>query len=135
MNTKNNWLTTATIHDEQRRALWSDVFPGAVVPIKSMLACSVNVPERGKALAYMLDLDAISDEQREGLIRVISERFNYPAEEVRQEIDRGVPILAEDVSVGTRDQGMFLSLIDDENHTPFWDHNEDLSDLQEWEDD
>jgi len=112
MNTKDNWLTTATILDEPRRELWGKVFPGAKVPIKSILTCKVNVPGHSNADAYMLDLDAITDEQREGLIAVISTRFSIPIDEVRRDLRQGVPILAEGVSVSTRDQGMFFSMID-----------------------
>ena len=111
-NTKDNWLTTAVIHDEPRRSLWSVVFPGARVPIKSMLTQKVNVPGHLNADAYMLDLDVITDDQREGLITVISARFQIPIDEVRSELRQGVPILAEGVMVGTSDQGMFFSMID-----------------------
>lgn len=113
MNTKDNWLTTATIHAEDRRALWESIFPGAVVPIKSILTSKVNLPGLSNVAVYMLDLEAISDEQREGLIQAIANRFGYPVEEVRAEIDLGVPVLAEGVSVATRDQGMAFSLLDE----------------------
>jgi hypothetical protein len=113
MNTRDDWLTTATIHDEARRNLWSVVFPGAIVPIKSMLTCKVNVPGHDNADAYMLDLDAISDDQIERLCNVISVAFGIPLDEVRSEINMGVPILAEGVSVATRDQGLFFSMLDD----------------------
>ena len=116
MNTVDKWLTTATIHDHSRRELWSQVFPGGVVPIKSIMPQKVNVPERGNVDAYMLDLDALSHVQMEGTIRVISQRFNIPIEEVRGEIKQGVPILADGVSVCSADQGLFFSLIDDEEN-------------------
>jgi len=135
MNTKDNWLTTATIHDESRRALWSEVFPGGVVPIKSILTLKVNVPGHLNVDAYMLDLDAITDEQREGLISVISRRFNISYADVKKDIDRGVPILAEGVIVRTRDPGTFFALVDGDDGTEFWDHDEDLSGRQLWEED
>jgi len=112
MNTKDNWLTTATIHDEPRRALWSKVFPDAMVPITSMFTIKVHVPGHLNADVYMLDLDAITDLQREHLIMVISTKFDIAVDDVRKDIDKGVPILAEGVTVATRDQGMFFSVID-----------------------
>ena len=113
MNTKNNWMTIAKIHDEDRRALWESIFPDAVVPIQSILTSKASLPGLPNANVYMLDLEAISDEQREGLIQAIANRFGYPVEEVRAEIDLGVPVLAEGVSVATWDHGTVLSLLDD----------------------
>ena len=68
MNTRDNWLTTATIHDEHRRAVWSKIFPGAVPPIKSTLPSRASLPGHPGALVYFLDLAAISDEQRDQLL-------------------------------------------------------------------
>lgn len=135
MNTVDKWLTTATICDHSRRELWSQVFPGAVMPIKSILTCKVDAPGHQNVDAYMLDLDAISDVQREGLIKVIARRFNIPIDEVRSEIKQGVPILAEGVSVSSADQGMVLSLMDDSLHGDEWDLDEDLFHHQEWDED
>ena len=135
MNTKTDWLTTATIHVEKRRALWGEVFPGATVPIKSLIPIKVNVPGHQNVDAYMLDLDAITDDQRWGVCHVISSTFNIPVDEVREDIDRGVPILAEGVSVATRDQGLMMSMLDDGRVEDEWDLDEDLFHHQEWEED
>ena len=133
MNTKDDWKRTATIHDEVRLALWSEVFPGGVVPIQVPVTVKVNVPDHENVDAYMLDLDAISDEQREGVITVIAKTFNIPAEEVRNEIDQGVPILAEGVSVLVKDMDYFSTRDLDDEDVDFGydpsaedDHNEDL---------
>ena len=114
MNTKDKWSTTLTIHDERRRAVWGSIFPDAVLPIKFILPSRVDLPGHPGALAYFLDLDAISDEQREKLINSIADLFSQSVEEVRSDLDRGVPILADDTSVATTDQGMLLSMMDDE---------------------
>jgi hypothetical protein len=116
MNTKVNWITTVTIHDQERRQLWEKVFPGARVPVKSILEVSVNVPERGEVGAYMLDLDALTLEQIEGVCMIISKRFKIPIEEVRGEINKGVPIVADGVSVSTSDQGIFFSMMGDDDY-------------------
>lgn len=135
MNTKDNWLTTATIHDALRRELWISVFPGAVVPIISIIPVKVNVPFHTNVDAYMLDLDALTDDRIWGVCQVISTVFNLPIEEVKVDIFRGVPILAEGVHVLSRDQGLVLSMMDDEVSSPYWDHDEDLNGHQEWEED
>jgi len=103
-NTKDRWLITATIYDEPRRELWIKVFPYAMVPIKSVDTVKVNVPGHPDADAYMLDLDAITDLQREHLIMVISMKFDIAVEDVRKDIDKGVPILAEGVTVAISDE-------------------------------
>lgn len=113
MNTKDDWQTTATIHDEHRAAVWGSIFPGAVVPIKSILPSKADLPGHPQADVYFLDLDAISDEQREKLIEMISGLFSLSADEVRSDLGLGVPILADDVSVTGRNQGMMFSMIDD----------------------
>lgn len=125
-NTKDRWMLTATIEEPKRRELWIQIFPYATVPILSIIPVKVSVPDFGECDAYMLDLDVISDEQREGVIRIIAKRFNIPIEEVRAEIDQGVPIIADDVkiSISVEDSG-------------FWDGNydEDEDDYLDYEED
>ena len=131
MNTKDDWKRTATIHDEVWLALWSEVFPGGVVPIQVPVTVKVNVPGHDDVDAYMLDLDALSDEQREGVITIIAKTFNIPAEEVRSEIDQGVPILADGVSVLVKDMDYFSA------RDRYWDEfggDEDEDEgISEWE--
>lgn len=99
MNTPGHWTTTAKILDGKRRELWIEIFPDAVVPIKSMFTIKTDLPGHPGAEAYMLDLDAISLDQRAKMIDVLAGRFNIPRDEVAKEIDGGVPILAEGVTV------------------------------------
>ncbi len=102
MNTINNWITTATIHDEERCELWSEVFPGARVPIQFMLPQWVSVPERGVTSAYMLDLAALTHEQLRGVVMILAKRFGIDPDEVQAELDMGVPILSEGVIVSVK---------------------------------
>jgi hypothetical protein len=102
INTKDNWLITATIHDEERRELWSEVFPGGVVPIEKPITQRVNVPGHDGVNAYMLDLGALTDPQLDAVAQVIAKQFGYPFDEVRREIYLGVPVLAEGVTVLVR---------------------------------
>ncbi len=126
MNTKDKWETTATLHDEHRRAIWGSIFPDARVPIKSIIPFKADLPGHLRADVYMLDLDAISDEQREKLIDAIVQLFGLSAEDVRSDLVRGVPILADNVIVSSTDQGLVMSLMDD-SLDPF----DDLPDPEE----
>jgi hypothetical protein len=107
------------------------------VPIKSIFTLKLSVPEHHQDVdCYMLDLDALSETQINGVVAVISLRFGIAEDEIRGQLhEQGVPIIADGVSVRTLDQGIILSMIEDPELTPFWDHNEELSGLQEWEDD
>ena len=125
MNTKDEWKTTVKILDELRRELWIQIFPDAVVPIKSIFPSKVNVPGHKHADAYMLDLAALSDAQREGVITLLAFKFGEELEDVEREIDAGVPILADGVVVGTTDQGLFFSMIDVEDRGNAIDNQED----------
>jgi hypothetical protein len=117
MNTQTDWKTVAVIHNPERLKFWQAVLGGDRAPIKSILTISVHVPDDNggtrQADAYFLDLNAITTEQREKLIRSIAKRFVIPVDEVERAIDdQGVPILAEDVSVTSSDQGLLFSVID-----------------------
>lgn len=115
MNAIDKWITTATIRDEPRRALWQTVFPDGIVPIESIFTTKLSVPEHHHDVdCYMLDLDALNERQINGVIGVISVRFDIPEEDVRRDLHQGVPIIAEGVSVATADQGVFFSMLDDE---------------------
>lgn len=114
MNAVDKWVTTATIYDEPRRALWQTVFPDGVVPIKSIFTTKLSVPEHHHDVdCFMLDLDALNERQVAGVIAVISIRFGIPEEDVRGELHQGVPIIAEGVTVATADAGIIFSLMDD----------------------
>jgi hypothetical protein len=114
MNTKDDWLTTCTIDDEHRAAVWGSIFPAARVPIKSIFPSIADLPGHPGARVYFLDLDVITDEQREKLIEMIAGLFSLSEEAVRSDFDRGIPILADDTSVSSRDQGLLFSMMDDD---------------------
>lgn len=114
-NTVNEWLTTAKTTNPERAAKWREVFGTDEVPITCPIPLSVgDFPGVGQRHYYLMDLRAITPEQKERLIASIAQDFNLSIEEVRQNIDMvGVPVLADDVITSTRDQGVFMSLIDD----------------------
>ena len=128
MNTKDNWLTTATIHDPHRAAVWGSIFPGAVVPIKSIPPSIADLPGHHGASVYFLDLDAISDEQSAKLIACLGGLFGMSDDEVRTDLPRGVPILADDTSVSSRDQGLMFSLMEGFDET-----GQALAGADEWQ--
>lgn len=138
MNTQNEWQTVAVIHNPERLEFWQAVLGGNKAPIQSIITRRVRVPEKGETDAYMLDLNAITAEQREKLIQAIAKRFSIPIDEVEKELDQGVPILAEDVSVSSSDLGLFLSLVmdDDIDGDGIFDDDPYLTDDdKDWEDD
>lgn len=114
-NSIGHWETTVRIIDEERRKLWEQVFDDACVPVELILPVRVNVPERGEVDAYMLDLMALPFDQVEKLCEVLSKRFDIPVVEVLADVVRGVPIVAEGVSLNSTDLGQVLSLMCDDD--------------------
>ena len=101
MNTKEKWDTTVKILDGPRRALYAEIFAEAVLPIKTVFTRKADLPGKLNADVYFLDIDVISDEQRKKLITVLAKRWEIPLDEMEQELDKGVPILADGVIVMT----------------------------------
>ncbi|GIK42461.1 MAG: hypothetical protein BroJett011_62940 [Chloroflexota bacterium] len=135
MNTVNEWLTTATVTNPERAAEWQNLFGSNVVPITSIIPLVGKFPGGVEALYYPLDLKAIGPERKEKLIASIARQFNLAPEEVRAEIDRiGVPVLAADVMVSSRDSGLNYSSIlfmEDDRIADEWEDDDD----EEWYDD
>lgn len=91
---------TVTITNEQRAAEWQAILGTITVHVKSPIPSPANLPGRGEALIYELDLDMITDEQRQRLISHLVAKFDIPQALVRADLDRqGVPILADDCIV------------------------------------
>jgi len=113
MNTQQEWQTTATVHNPERKAFWEDVFGEDRVPIVSFVPQTANLPGFDEPQAvYMLDLKAISDKQRDKLVHTIAQKFDLPATFVAENLDiQGVPILASDVSVRSTDQALVMGAI------------------------
>jgi len=84
------------IYDKERKKDFMKVFGTDIISIKSPIPIRIKIPSGEEKLAYFLDLDSITNEQRERLIQQISERFNQPIESVKENLDSiGVPILKE----------------------------------------
>jgi hypothetical protein len=114
MNTKDKWQTVVTIYDEHRAAVWGKIFPGARMPVMSIIPLRADLPGHPGASVYFLDLAAITDGQRDQLIQALADLFNEDPEQVRRDVAAmGVPILTEDTSLESTDQGQVLVLFDD----------------------
>ena len=112
-NTKEDWQTTARVHNPERIDFWKGIFDGDRVPIKSFVAQSAHLPGFDEPqMIYELDLKAITDEQREKLIQAIAQKFDMPVATVADELDiHGVPILADDVVVSSSDRALVMGAI------------------------
>lgn len=76
------------------------VFGTLTVNVKSPIPGYILTPSNEKVLAYFLDLDLITEKQRENLIKHLSEKFNQPIDFVKEDLDKiGVPILQNDCSL------------------------------------
>jgi hypothetical protein len=115
MNTVDEWQTVARISDRdlERVALWRRVFDGDRVPVVSFVPQEVTLPGYEEPQwAYMLDLKAITDEQRFRLIQALAERFGLLEGEVETSLEEhGVPILASAVSVSSTDRALVMGAI------------------------
>lgn len=88
-----------TVYDSERKANFIEVFGTNTVKVVSPFPKMIIRPNGTKAIAYFLDLKAITDKQRERLIKNLSERFKQSIEFVRENLEEmGVPILAENAS-------------------------------------
>lgn len=86
--------------DDERTAAWRAVFGDDTIPLRSPIPHMANLPGRGEELVYLLDIEALTADQRGRLVQHIASRFDYPAEEVDATLDdHGCPILAEHVTV------------------------------------
>lgn len=86
--------------DNERVAAWLHVFAGAAVPLRSPVPHLARLPGRGEELVYLLDIEALTADQRGRLVQHIAAKFSIPAEEVDADLDtHGCPILAEHVTV------------------------------------
>ena len=118
MNTKDNWLTTITIHDEVRAAVWGAIFPGARVPVLSIVPALADLPGIPRARVYFLDLAAISDDQMDQLVHKMADLFSLDPASVRQDMTQtGVPILADSTSLESSDRALVMDLVGDLEET------------------
>ena len=89
-----------TVTNPERAAEWEKILGTATLPVKSPIPTPVLLPTVGKARIYELDLDLITDEQRQNLIVHIAQKFSLDPRDVEQGLEEhGVPLLADDCIV------------------------------------
>ena len=90
-----------TIRNNTEKAKeFMEVLGTLTVNVKSPIPEYISTPHHGKVLAYFLDLDLITKEQLENLIKYLSEKFNQSIDFVKENLDKfGVPILQNDCSL------------------------------------
>lgn len=114
MNTPDEWKTTATVTDPERKMFWESVFGTDKVPIKSFFPTRADLPGYPDALVYMLDLRVITPEQRARLVEGLAKRFKLDPAWLDVEIDeQGVPILSDHVNVVSTDAALFFGTVAD----------------------
>lgn len=90
-----------TIRNNTEKAKeFMEVLGTLTVNVKSPIPEYISTPHHEKVLAYFLDLDLITKEQRDNLIKYLSEKFNQSIDFVKENLDKfGVPILQNDCSL------------------------------------
>lgn len=88
--------------DDKRAELWLEAYGRLSVPIVSPILEAVNLPGRGAAATYQLDVDAIDGSSLARLVLVLAGRFDLSIDDAMAELaTNGVPIVADGVRVST----------------------------------
>jgi hypothetical protein len=81
-------------------ATWKEIFGANPVPLQSCHSVKANLGEENNVEVYLLNLQAMTLNQRAGLLAIIAQKFKVPVFEVEAEIEKtGFPIRAVDVVV------------------------------------
>lgn len=90
----------ATVHHPERKAEWISVFGTNAIPVKSPFPCRGNVPIIGDTMYFELDIEALTGEQMQQLIKHLADKFGLDLDFVQQRIgEHGVPIVADQVVI------------------------------------
>lgn len=113
MNTKDDWQTVARVHEPERLAFCRAVFGRDEMPVVSFIPQMATLPGYDEPqMVYELDLKAMTDEQRQRLIKALADKFDLSPELVADKLaGEGVPILADDVSVSSSDRALVMGAI------------------------
>ena len=85
-----------TITEPTHKAEMEAILGTATVQVKSPIPERAHLPGKPNALVFYLDLEAITDEQREKFVAHIAQKFNLTERFVNENLDEhGIPILDE----------------------------------------
>jgi len=87
---------------------WINVLGTTELPILSLLPEPAETPI-GVRNVYMVDLNTLTKEQYEKLVKHLAARYHLTEEEVKSDIDTiGVPIIADDCQIITNEIRRYL---------------------------
>ncbi|MCB0176183.1 MAG: hypothetical protein KDJ97_37135 [Anaerolineae bacterium] len=99
--------------DPERAAMFMEVYGSYTIPLLSFVPSWQSLPI-GERLCYLVNLRAITPDQRRRLVDYIARRFDIDPASVEADLDQiGMPVLTEHITVTSSDQGLLLSMMDD----------------------
>ena len=111
MNAIGNW-TTFIIFQDHRQELYTPIFGGDTVPVKSIIP-EMALLLNEHHLVYYLDIDAITKQQKNQLILTLARKFDIPYNQLKREMDTdGCPIKAAGTIACTTDHSMIANMLD-----------------------
>ena len=108
-------METVRVYNKERAKEWKKVLGTDNVPIVSLISQPFNLPI-GEKYCYLLDLKQLSKEQKENLIKHLTEKFKLDKMFVEKNIEKqGVPILVDDCIVSSTEIYKYLDDWDNES--------------------
>ena len=116
--------------DPERAAMILEIYGSHEIPLLSPIPTYQSLPI-GERLCYLVNLRCLTPEQRQRLVSHIAGRFNLDPTHVDSKLDQvGVPVLADNITVTSSDQGLLFSIMDgwdcDEWGDDDWEEFEEL---------
>ena len=91
---------------------WKEVYPDGTVPVLSMIPQygPLGSPDAPPQRYFVVYIEELTEEQIEKTLDILTERFNVPREEMREEfMEHGIPLRRSLTSgSGTNHPGLFL---------------------------
>lgn len=91
-------MIRALLNDEGLK-VWGFVFPDGGVPVRNLVAQKAVLDFQGEAEVYLVDWAALTQEQRDLILKQLAAKFHAPVEVVETEVlKNGLPLRAKYVS-------------------------------------
>jgi hypothetical protein len=98
--------------NEEGKRLFGSVFPDGIVPVQIMLSQDATLQgQNGIQRVYKVDWEQLSNEQREEILEILSQKFGAPKGTIRSQFEKDgfIPLRAQYVSgAGTDQIGLFI---------------------------